>query len=248
MAPSRHEVSAAAHQDVPHANPLAADQMEDLVDWATRWEPTTALDIGCGPGSFSVGLASRAPVSVLAIDLNRTFLDRGRSAARNTVLVGNVEFVERPLQSVEGDQFDVVVCIGSSGAIGNPREALHRCKTLMGPNGVLVFAELVWKGEPDDDFLSFLGIDRRFLWPASEGIDVLEQVGLSVKYQTAASEFSWETYERAVLNGRLSLAADLPPEDGESVRRSARTWYANFEKHGRHCFGFNAYVARHAEA
>jgi cyclopropane fatty-acyl-phospholipid synthase-like methyltransferase len=248
MTVSRHQVSAAAHEQVPHANPLSAAQMEELVKQAIRWSPSTALDIGCGPGTFSVGLASRTPVSVLAIDLNPAFLERGKSTAKRNAMVGSIAFVERSLQSDEGGPFDVVVCIGSSGAIGSPREALSRCKEFMTPEGVLVFAELVWTSEPSEGFLAFLGIERTYYWLASEGEAVFAHCGLSVEYESEASRSSWESYEQAVLSGRLKLAASLRPEEGEAVRNRATTWYANYETHGRRCLGFNAYVARHAEA
>ena len=248
MTASRHQVSAAAHEQVPHANPLSAAQMEELVERAIRWSPSTALDIGCGPGTFSVGLASRTPVSVLAIDLNPAFLDRAKSTAKSTPLVGNIAFLERSLQSDEGGLFDVVVCIGSSGAVGSPRDALSRCKELMTPEGVLVFAELVWTSEPSEGFLTFLGTERTYYWLSSEGETVFAQCGLSIEYESEASRSSWESYEQAVLPGRLKLAASLRPEEGEAIRNRATTWYANYEKHGRRCLGFNAYVARHAEA
>ena len=247
MTALRHRVSAAAHEQVPHANPLSAAQMAELVERAIHWSPSTALDIGCGPGAFSVGLASRTPVGVLAIDFNPAFLERGKSTAKSTPLVGSIAFLERSVQGDEGGPFDVVVCIGSSGAVGSPRDALPRCKELMAPGGVFVFAELVWTSEPAEGFLAFLGIERTYFWLASEGEAVFAQSGLSVEYECEASRSSWESYEQAVLSGRLKLAASLQPEEGEAVRNHATTWYSNFEKHGRRCLGFNACVARHAE-
>lgn len=248
MAPSRHQVTAAAHQRIPHANPLSEAQMMELADWAVRWQPSTAIDIGCGPGSFSVALAARASVSIRAIDLNAAFLERGKSTARTTLLVGNIEFLERPLQEDEGEPFDLVVCIGSSGAVGSPRDALHRCKELLAPGGTLVFAELAWTTQPAEEFVSFLGIESAFYWLQSEGQQVFAQCGLSLHYQCEASASSWEDYERAVLEGRLKLAASLSADVAESLRSRACSWHRSFEQYGRLCFGFNAYVARHAEA
>ena len=248
MTPSRHQISAAAHEKVPHANPLSQDQMAKLAAQAVRGSPATAIDIGCGPGAFSAGLASRAPVCVLAIDLNHLFLERARLTAKSTALIGSIAFSERPMQSDESSEFDVVVCIGSSGAIGSPRQALKKCKNLMSPKGVLVFADLVWTVEPAEAFLSFLGIERDYYWFASAGESVFTQCELSIEYECEASRSSWEHYERTVLDGRLSLAAHLPPEENEALRNRATTWYENFENHGRSQLGFNAYVARHTEA
>ena len=80
------------------------------------------------------------------------------------------------------------------------------------------------------------------------GAQVLEQCGLTVEHQCEASARSWDRYERAVLEGRLKLAASLPADAAESLRSRASSWYSNYEQHGRLHFGFNAYVARHAEA
>jgi cyclopropane fatty-acyl-phospholipid synthase-like methyltransferase len=247
MIPTRDQVSAAAHQDIPHANPLSEAQMAELADWTVRWQPLTAIDIGCGPGSFSVALAARAPVHIRAIDLNAAFVERGRMAARNAQLAGHIEFLERPLQEDEGDPFDLVVCIGSSGAVGSPRDALVRCKELLASNGTLVFAELVWATPPSSEFLSFLGIDSDYYWRQSEVEQVFAQVGMTLQHRCDASTSSWARYERAVLDGRLKLADSLPNDVADSLRRRATLWYDSFEKHGRFQFGFSAYVARHGE-
>ena len=143
MTSSRYQVSAAAHEGISHANPLSEAQMAELADWAVRRRPSTAIDIGCGPGSFSVALAARASVSVRAIDLNAAFLQRGKSAAQCALLVGTIDFLERPLHEDEGEPFGLVVCIGSSGAVGSPRDALRRCTKLLARDGILIFAELL---------------------------------------------------------------------------------------------------------
>lgn len=217
LSPSRHQVSAAAHAFVSHANPLSSAQMAELTAWATRWHPSTAIDIGCGPGSFSIGLAVRAPVNVLAIDLNPWFLERARTSAQATSLIGNVEFVQRSLRDDECDRFDVVV-----------------------------FADLVWIKKPTPEFLSFLGVDDDFYWSHSDGGSVLAQCGLAVVHQCEASEGSWSTYENAVFIGRLQLAADLDADARAALCSRATTWFAMHEQYGRACLGFNAYVARHA--
>ncbi|MFM1805103.1 MAG: hypothetical protein RL136_1982, partial [Planctomycetota bacterium] len=146
-----HRVSAAAHAEISHANPLSPAQMAQLAEWAAQWAPATAIDIGCGPGSFSIGLATRCPVRVRAIDPNPHFLERARLEARSATLLGSIDFLERSLREDEGGCFDVVVCLGSSGAVGSPREALLRCKQLLSRTGVIVFADLAWRCEPPRD-------------------------------------------------------------------------------------------------
>ncbi len=243
-----HRLTAAAHAEISHANPLSSAQMTQLAEWATQWAPATAIDIGCGPGSFSIGLAARCPVRVRAIDPNPHFLERARREARGAALLGSIDFLERTLCEDEGGCFDVVVCLGSSGAVGSPREALLRCKRLLSRTGVLVFADLAWRCEPPRDFASFLGVDESFLWLQSDAERVFAESGLSVVHQCQASADSWESYETAVLAGRLRLADAMDSKEGEALRRRATSWFAMYEAYGRACLGFHASVARLAEA
>ncbi len=221
--------------------------MAQLAEWATQWAPATAIDIGCGPGSFSIGLATRCPVRVRAIDPNPHFLERARLEARSAILLGSIDFLERSLREDEGGCFDVVVCLGSSGAVGSPREALLRCKQLLSRTGVIVFADLAWRCEPPRDFVSFLGVDESFCWIQSDGERVFAESGLSVVHQCQASADSWESYENAVLSGRIRLADAMVGEEGEELRRRATDWFAMYKAYGRDCLGFNAYVARITE-
>ena len=243
----RQRVSAAAHEFLPHANPLSVAQMGALVALVADRCPSTAIDIGCGPGSFSIDLASRVPVSVRAVDSNRAFLARARADAGKTDLVGRIEFIERPLSDHEVGLFDVVVCIGSSGAIGTPRLAIQRCKQLLTPTGTLVFAELVWVKKPPQEFLDFLGVDESSYWSREDGKGVLERCGLTVHQQVEASDESWRIYEDAVLAGRLRFAETLVRDDSEVVRNQAEAWSTMYELHGSSCLGFVAYVAQRAE-
>lgn len=49
--------SAAAHRDIPHANPLSAAQLESLAKLVAASEPSTALEIGCGCFGFTAHVA-----------------------------------------------------------------------------------------------------------------------------------------------------------------------------------------------
>jgi 2-polyprenyl-3-methyl-5-hydroxy-6-metoxy-1,4-benzoquinol methylase len=245
--PSPHLVSAAAHEFVPHANPLSVDQMGALIAEVASRRTSTAIDIGCGPGSFSVGLASCAAVNIRAVDLNGAFLERARHDASQTALLGSIDFQERALLADEGAQFDVVVCVGSSGAIGKPVEAIQRCKQLMTATGTLVFADLVWTRQPPEAFLSFLGVEASDHWHQEDGGCVFQRIGLTVEHELEASEASWQAYENAVFAGRLRFADSLPAEKAAAVRNRAKTWFAMYELHGHSCLGFVAYLARQAK-
>jgi len=247
MTVTRERISAAAHARLAHANPLSSAQMGELVARAAATDPATALDIGCGPGAFAVGLAARRPVRVRAVEPNGHFVERGRVLAAERELVGSVAFEERALSDADGhERFDVVACIGSSSAIGTPRDALRRCHELVSERGVVVFADLVWAAEPPPEFLDLLGSDADTFWRREDALHEFEACGLESLWSCAASRDSWEAYERAVLAGRLALSDQLRSVEGETLRESATVWYDAYQRHGRVCFGFDAHVARRA--
>ena len=238
------QLTAAAHARLPHANPLSVEQMNRLVSLALASRPRTALEIGCGPGTFSIALAEQGHLDVTAIDINPTFLDRARHAAAQRVLMGTVSFEQRPASDYRGPEVDLVVCIGSSQALGTPRAAIGRAASLLRPGGTLVFADLIWSSPPPSEFLEFLGCTDDLYWTTETSTAVFARANLGVVAELQASRASWREYEQAVRQGRLALADSLPSEQAQTVRSKAETWFQAYEQYGQHCLGFAACVAR----
>lgn len=240
-----HEITAAAHRGLSHANPLSIGHMKRLVDMAAARRPFTALEIGCGPGSFAVALAERVPVNVTALETNPLFLARVGEIVAAKHLRGSVRFLETDAAHYRGDSVDLAVCIGASQAFGTPREALARLATMIRLGGTLIFAELMWAAEPPAEFLEFMGATPDSYWNMKEAAYEFAAVGLSITAELRASAESWRRYEDAVRRGRLALAATLPREQGQSLRDRAEAWHRAYLRYGRHCLGFAAYVAQH---
>ena len=143
--------------------------------------------------------------------------------------------------------FDAVICMGSSHALGSPREALKGIRSLLNPTGVTVIGEVVWAASPPEPYLSFLGISEEFYWAQGEGLAVLRAGGLEPVSEVVASSHNWEAYERCVLEGRLSVVESLPPDEAKLTTERANTWFEMFERYGRHVMGFAGYVAQRQE-
>jgi ubiquinone/menaquinone biosynthesis C-methylase UbiE len=239
------QLSAAAHATLSHANPLSVEQMNRLVALALNSRPRSAIEIGCGPGTFALALAEHTDLDITAIDINPYFLDRARLVASQKVLIGSVIFELCSASEYEGPEVDLVVCIGSSQALGTPREAISRAGRLLRAGGTLVFAELIWSSPPPDNILEFLGTTADHYWSTETAASVFTQANYNLTEQFHASHASWLEYEHAIFAGRLALAETLPPEQSQSVRSRAELWFQLFMEHGQHCLGFAAYVATH---
>ena len=236
-------ISAAAHRDLPHANPLSAAQMNALAAALARRNPRSVLEVGCGPGAFAIELARQCPARITALDINPDFLDRARTALQGQTLRGQVDFRLESTANLGAERFDAVVCMGASQAFGTSRQALARCAALTRPGGAVLFAELTWAAEPPLEFLSFLDCPRDLYWFEDEARAVFEQTGLKIEHQESASRESWQAYEAAVYRGRLAFAEALSGEDAEKMRRSAAVWMDAVERFGQYCLGFSAYLA-----
>jgi ubiquinone/menaquinone biosynthesis C-methylase UbiE len=104
------------------------------------------LDVGCGPGSITVGLAQRTePAETIGIDPSASVIETARSraeakAARHlTFEVGNIY---EPRFAAES--FEAVFAHQVLQHLGQPVEALRRIRTLLAPGGVVGVRDVDW--------------------------------------------------------------------------------------------------------
>lgn len=98
---------------------------------------TAILDVGCGNGFTSVGLARTfAGARVLALDPSPQVLDAGR-AARVRAVSGTLESLDAAGEGF-AEGFDVVVMVGNFMLHANPVRTLERVGALMRPGAILV--------------------------------------------------------------------------------------------------------------
>lgn len=235
--------SAAAHIDMQHANPLEARQMAHLVQQLAAMHPKSVLEIGCGPGTFSIELAKATCAAITALDINPDFVARARTSSASQQLLGRIDFQERSATDLCAEKFEAVVCIGSSQAFGNTTQALHKCVSFVQRGGCVLFGDLVWRRNPDSEFLGLLGSAVSDFWFASDASEIFRQANLALFHEETASPEAWRQYESNVLSGRHRFAATLPSEEADLVRSRADAWFSIYEQYGQHSLGFAAYLA-----
>lgn len=94
---------------------------------------TTLLDVGCGPGTVTIDLASRVARAV-GLDRAPTVLAAAREAAQGT---SNVDFVEGDAYALpfEDDSFDVVYAHQVLQHLTDPIAALREMRRVARPGG-----------------------------------------------------------------------------------------------------------------
>lgn len=104
-----------------------------------------ALDVGCGPGTFTLEVAGRtAPALVVGLDAARPMLRQGRAAAC-LARRDNVAWLEGDAETlpVRKEGVSLVVCCGVLHLLPHPERALREIAATLAPGGVLLGMTLV---------------------------------------------------------------------------------------------------------
>jgi len=104
------------------------------------------LDVGCGPGSITRGLAARvAPGEVIGIDLSEATLASAASDAAERG-VGNVRYEVGSVYELPFDEaaFDVVFAHQVLQHLGQPVAAIQEMLRVLRPRGVIAVRDVDW--------------------------------------------------------------------------------------------------------
>lgn len=186
------------------------------------------LDVGCGPGSITVGLAQAvAPTEVLAIDLGADVIDQAREHAARTG-TGNVHFECADLLALAPDEpFDVVYAHQVLQHVPDPQAALAAMRRLLAPGGLVGvrdsdYGTCTWS--PDDPLLGrwlavYSAVARRnggepdagrFLsgWVRQAGFVDLQVSGTTWTYPGYDSPATWaNSWAERTLHSNLAVKA-----------------------------------------
>lgn len=108
-----------------------------------RKEELEILDIGTGPGFFSILLAEKG-YHVTAVDYTEAMLEEARKNAG--ALAGNIQFYRMDAQSLGflDESFDVIVTRNLTWNLENPIQAYREWKRVLKPGGVLLNYDANW--------------------------------------------------------------------------------------------------------
>ncbi|MEU7720238.1 SAM-dependent methyltransferase [Streptomyces tibetensis] len=194
--------------------PLSEPRADALVQRLTRHHPATILDIGCGSGELMLRILAAAPEGTgTGVDLDTDDLERGRKAAEERGLASRVRFVEESATGTARGPADLVLCVGSSQALGERLpEALAELRRLVTDHGRVLLGEGFWERTPTSDELSRM-------WPdaaATDHPDLATLIGMTVdagfrpEWTETASLDEWEEFESGYLADTEVWLAEHP--------------------------------------
>ncbi|MBQ1090948.1 cyclopropane-fatty-acyl-phospholipid synthase family protein [Streptomyces sp. B93] len=188
--------------------PLSEARADRIVGRLAQAAPASAtvLDIGCGWGELMLRLLAAVPgASGVGLDLNADDLDRGRRNAERRGLADRVRFLQESAQGTPHGPADLVLCVGSSQALGPvepPRhlpEALAALRRLVSDDGRVLLGEGFWQRTPTEAELSGM-------WPGASAtdhpglgtlLDLAVAAGFRPEWTETANADEWEEFESA---------------------------------------------------
>lgn len=190
------------------------------------------LDIGCGPGTISIGLAKAvAPGEVIAVDLGTSQIEEARKCVSDAGL-SNIRFQCESVYSLpfRDGEFDVVFAHAVFEHLKEPMSALREIRRVLKPGGLIALRSPDWGGfiiAPETSGLS-AAIQRYTDVQTSNGGDVhvgRKFPGLvrSAGFKTKAFSASYECYESTPLIGEY-LALQLAKAGAENEAEALRAW------------------------
>ncbi|WP_425449407.1 class I SAM-dependent methyltransferase [Dethiothermospora halolimnae] len=137
------------HKDIPREGPGDNDSTRQALSMLKDIPNNpTILDIGCGPGMQTIEIAKNLNGKITGIDINKSFLNRLKKAAKDKNLSDKVETKEMSMFSLEFEEntFDVIWSEGAIYIIGFEK-GIKEWKKHIKTGGYLVVSELSWLRE-----------------------------------------------------------------------------------------------------
>jgi 2-polyprenyl-6-hydroxyphenyl methylase/3-demethylubiquinone-9 3-methyltransferase len=190
-------------------NPLRLDYIEGLAGLQGR----RVLDVGCGGGLLSEGMAARG-ARVTGIDMGEAPLSVARLHLFESGLeVDYRQMTPEALAEQEPESFDLVTCLEMLEHVPNPASVIQACARLVKPDGMVFFSTI--NRNPKAYLFAILGAEyllqllpkgthdyRKFIRP-SELEGWARQAGLSL------SDLTGMSYNPLSREYRLGLDVDV---------------------------------------
>ena len=102
-------------------------RFENTLAGCNPLEGKSVIDIGCGPGHYTVALGKRGAARLYGLDFAGTMIDIARQRAEETGIADRCEFAVGDFMKVDlGEQFDYAIVMGFMDYVAEPQAMIDR--------------------------------------------------------------------------------------------------------------------------
>lgn len=174
-------------------------------------ESASCLDIGCGGGLVTEGLAKHG-ANVNAIDMDPHAIATAKTHAIENQLTINYQMATAEQLAVDSpEKFDLITCLEMLEHVPEPESIIHACSKLCKPQGIVIFstlnrnplaymgaivaAEYVLNIVPKGthQYQRFIKPSELSNWARAEGLELLKQNGIHYNPLTGTGKLTQQT-------------------------------------------------------
>jgi SAM-dependent methyltransferase len=245
----RQRLSSIAHSRHPIAAPIFGVNVNRLLRQADRQPAARILDLGCGEAAWAMqALAHHPDGHADGVDLSPYALERAAGAAEQRGLADRLTLHERDARTYVPDgDYDLVLCVGSTHALGGFAGTLELAGRHVNPDGVLMVGEGFWQVPPTPEALAGLDAAVEDFTDLPGLVDAAERAGWTPVYAHVSDAAEWDNYEWSWVGSLTAWALDNPGHpDAAELLTVAREHREGWLRGYRGVLGFATLVLRRA--
>lgn len=223
----RFKFTVIAHANRDILGPYSAEALKNLLPETCG----SVLDIGCGKGAALAALGGQG----VGLEINPSFAVQARQAnPQAEIWEGDAqELFEKVPEPA------VVLCLGASQALGEPKEAMRVIAEKLPDGGVLLFGDGYWRQKPPSGYLEFLDCAESDM-PYLEDLRTRgEPFGLTFEGAYESTFEDWSAYEDSYYQAVIEWCDANPNDtDADGFRARIEAWRSAYLKWGRETLGF----------
>jgi SAM-dependent methyltransferase len=237
--------SSIGHGDLPYWNPIDGRALDEVIARIPLTASSRILDIGCGRGRLLLDILQRTGASGVGVDMHELAI---RSAAQEANARGIADRVDFTLAAFDpevhaAEPFDLVVCIGSSHALGGFPDAWPTFQSIIAADGFLLLGEGYWKQPPPAPYLEFLGGSESDLHTYQATSALGTPFGFHPVFQRETTQAEWDAYEDTYAGNLFAFVENHPEDpDAQAIFTRINSWRDAFLRWGRATLGFGLYL------